>query len=67
MGDWLTRKEAADRLQISVKTLDRLVKEGAVPKPTKLGKRILRWWRDDLDAGLRCSRATDVDRMLGLR
>lgn len=67
MGDWLTRKEAAQRLQVSLKTFDRLVREGVVPKPAKLGERITRWWRDDLDAGLRCSRTTDVDRMLGLR
>lgn len=44
---WLDRKAAAEVLGVSLNTLTRLVGEGTVPPPTKLGRQ-LRWWAADL-------------------
>lgn len=66
MSDWLTRSEAAQRLQVSTRTFDKLVRDGVVPQPARLGQRTARWWRDDLDAALRGTKATDIDRILGM-
>ena len=48
---WLTRKQAAQYLQISLPTLSRLLREGRL-EVHKEG-RIVRIHRDDIDAWLR--------------
>lgn len=46
---WITRQEAADRLAISVKTLDGLIRRGQLPA-SKIGPRIVRIDERDLEA-----------------
>ena len=48
----MTADEVADHLQIDIRTLQRLVHEGAVPAPLRIGGRIPRWRREDVDAWL---------------
>jgi excisionase family DNA binding protein len=44
-GHLLTAREAATLLRVDERTLRRLVQEGAVPSPVRLGKRAIRWDR----------------------
>ena len=48
----LTREQLAERLQLDVRTLRRLEREGAVPRPVRIGDRIARWRRADIDTWL---------------
>ena len=53
----LTREEAATALRVSVSTIDRYLKDGTLPK-AKLGKRLVRINRSDIDALLSPSTPT---------
>ena len=46
---FLSRKEAALALGVSVKTIDALTRSGQLPA-RRMGQRIIRYWRQDLDA-----------------
>jgi excisionase family DNA binding protein len=46
---WLTFREAADFLRVSSKTLQRYVEEKRVPKPSRVGRKLL-WDRAKLHA-----------------
>ena len=48
---WITRQEAADRLAISVKTLDGLIRRGQLPA-SKIGPRIVRIDERDIEEHL---------------
>lgn len=50
--DILTPSEAAKLLRVSRRHLQKLVAAGAIPTPTSISPRILRWKRDDLLAAL---------------
>jgi len=50
--DLLTREQLADVLLVDERTLRRLILEGPVPAPMRLGDRIQRWRRADVDAWL---------------
>jgi excisionase family DNA binding protein len=54
MGVWMTRHEAANYLKVSMKTIDRWIRDGKLPA-AKQG-RIVRLRRDDLDAFMLQSR-----------
>lgn len=45
---WLTDRQGAARYQMSRSTWWRMVKEGRLPKPVKLGPGITRWRLADL-------------------
>lgn len=45
----LTKEQVAQRLNISLRTVYRLIQTGEIPAPVKLGK-MLRWRTDVLDA-----------------
>ena len=48
MEKFLTKKEVAALLQVSTKTVERKVKEGAIPRPSyRLGVRLPRWRSGD--------------------
>ena len=49
---WLRRSEVAKRLGVGPTTLWKLVKEGAIPAPRKLGAKIAVWNADELDAAV---------------
>lgn len=51
MTDWLSARQAADHLGISVRHLYALVHDGKLPKPVKLG-RLSRWNREKIDERL---------------
>ena len=46
---WITRQQAADRLQISLKTLDALIRRGQLPA-SRIGPKIVRIDERDLEA-----------------
>ncbi len=41
MSDWITKAEAAERLGVSVRTIDRLLIKHGIPKFKKAGHRAL--------------------------
>lgn len=47
-GEWLTTKEAAAYLKVSVRTILRRVADGTLPA-TRVGPKLLRFRRGDLD------------------
>lgn len=47
---WLTRREAAAYVRVSLETFDRWVKERDVPKHKAAGTQSVRFRREDLDA-----------------
>lgn len=56
---WITRQEAADRLAISVKTLDGLIRRGQLPA-SKIGARIVRINEQDLEEYLSARRVAPI-------
>ena len=48
----LDAKELARRMSISVRTVWRLSGEGRLPRPVRLGDRIVRWRVSDVEAFL---------------
>jgi predicted DNA-binding transcriptional regulator AlpA len=48
----LDRDQLAAYLQVDVRTLRRLEREGAIPRPARIGGRIDRWRQGDIDAWL---------------
>lgn len=58
MDRWLGRNEAAAYLKISVRTFDRLVREGKVHKFSATGRRQALFDRQQLDAYLESTRQT---------
>jgi predicted DNA-binding transcriptional regulator AlpA len=48
----LDRKQLAAFLQIDERSLRRLEREGAIPRPARIGGRIDRWRRSDIDRWL---------------
>jgi excisionase family DNA binding protein len=47
--DFLTAQDVARRLNMSVRTLYRLVKAGVLPKPVRFSRKLLRWRARDID------------------
>jgi predicted DNA-binding transcriptional regulator AlpA len=39
----LDRRALQAKLKISLRTIDRMIKDGQLPQPIRLGKRALRW------------------------
>lgn len=48
----LSRDQLADYLQVDRRTLQRLEREGALPRPLRIAGRIDRWRQQDIDAWL---------------
>lgn len=53
---WMTRREAAAYLKVSIATFDRLVREDKIHKFTATGSRSPRFDREQLDTFVRASR-----------
>lgn len=51
--DLLTRPEAASLLRVSLRTLDTLIAEGHVPRPTSFGGRRVFFHREQLELWIR--------------
>ena len=51
--DLLTARQVAERLSMSVRTLYRMVKSGRVPRPVRLGRKLIRWRRRDVERYVR--------------
>jgi len=45
----LNKKQLADLLGVSLKTLDRWTQRGILPPPARLGRRLKRWRRIDIE------------------
>ena len=45
----LTAQEVARRLSIGVRTLYRLVQSGALPRPLRFNRKLVRWRTADID------------------
>lgn len=58
MDRWLGRNEAAEYLKISVRTFDRLVREGKIHKFSATGRRQALFDREQLDTYIRSTRQT---------
>jgi len=56
---YLTANQAASYIGISRSTFDGLVKNGTLPSPITLTKRVLRWDREKLDGYLKQTSETD--------
>ena len=56
---YLTANKAASYIGISRSTFDGLVKNGTLPSPITLTKRVLRWDREKLDGYLKQTSETD--------
>lgn len=68
MTSWLTPKEAAAALRVSVAMLDRLVEQGRIPRPVRLGYRTRRWSAADFNHHLtKQNGEIEIDMILGLR
>ena len=46
----LTRKDLAERYNISVSTVDRWVSSGVLPKPKRMGAKVVRFLMADLES-----------------
>lgn len=46
----LTKEQVAQRLQLSTRTVYRKWQDGEMPAPVKLGKHVVRWRSDVIDA-----------------
>ena len=46
----LTAEQTAEALQVAVQTLRRWVANGEFPPPVRIGRRIIRWRRADIEA-----------------
>lgn len=44
----LTSQQVANRLAISIRTLWRLVKSGAMPAPIRFNRKLVRWKADEI-------------------
>ena len=49
----LSMREVLALLRVSRSTLTRWIREGAFPRPVKLGKRAVRWRRSDIEGWLK--------------
>ena len=56
---WITRQQAAERMEISLPTLDGLIRRGQLPA-SKIGPRIVRINERDLDEYLAVRRGTPI-------
>lgn len=56
---WITRQQAAERLGISLPTLDGLIRRGQLPA-SRIGPRIVRIDERDIDAYLSARRVTPI-------
>lgn len=56
--EWFTPAEAGDYLSLSTKTLENLRLQGGGPAYSRLGHRIVRYRRADLDSWLESGRQT---------
>jgi excisionase family DNA binding protein len=50
--DLLTSQDVAERLSISVRTLQRMVARGEFPRPIRFSRKWVRWKRSDVDTYL---------------
>ena len=50
---FLGMREVLALLSVSRSTLNRWIREGAFPRPVKLGKRAVRWRRSDIEGWLK--------------
>ena len=55
---FLGMREVLALLSVSRSTLNRWIREGAFPRPVKLGKRAVRWRRSDIEHWLKKFRST---------
>ena len=51
--DLLTARQVAERLSMSVRTLYRMANSGRVPRPIRLGRKLIRWRRRDVERYVR--------------
>ncbi len=49
LRDLLTAQQVAGRLSISVRTLYRLLARGALPRPVRYNRKLVRWKSSDID------------------
>jgi predicted DNA-binding transcriptional regulator AlpA len=49
-ADLITSQVVADRLSISVRTLWRWVREGRIPEPIRVNRKMVRWKKSVIDA-----------------
>ena len=54
-GSMLTRSELARRLGVNTRTVRRMVLAGDLPEPVKMGRRTVRWNREDIEVFLSMS------------
>jgi excisionase family DNA binding protein len=47
--DLLTVQEVADRLNVSVRTVYRLLGRGVLPQPVRFNRKLVRWKKGDMD------------------
>jgi excisionase family DNA binding protein len=50
--DLLTGRDVADRLSISIRTLQRMVARGQFPRPIRFSRKWVRWKRSEVDSYL---------------
>jgi excisionase family DNA binding protein len=48
----MTSQQVAARFAISIRTLWRLVRDGAIPQPRRFNRKLVRWNSADIDAAL---------------
>ena len=53
LDGFLRMREVLALLRVSRSTLNRWIREGAFPRPVKLGKRAVRWRRSDIEGWLK--------------
>jgi predicted DNA-binding transcriptional regulator AlpA len=56
----LTKKQVANRLQVSTRQIDRLVARSILPPPLRLGGRTRRWRQADIEAAIGGERSVNA-------
>jgi len=51
--DLLTARQVAEQLSMSVRTLYRMAARGRAPRPVRLGRKLIRWRRRDVERYVR--------------
>ena len=54
---YVTRTELANELGVSPRTIDAMIRDGRLPKPIRLGAKIIRFLRQEVDSALLAARA----------
>jgi excisionase family DNA binding protein len=57
--DLLSALQVAERLSISVRTVQRMVKRGELPPPIRYNRKLIRWPTSEIEAYLAARRANN--------